>query len=221
MRWLLAGLALLLAAVTPAAQRGVAANQGTGPVDEHDRRAASKLVRPSASTMRTTWTRLRAAGMEDRGRTPENADPSDRRRGRTADSDSRIVCGRSRRLARRPPARISTTSTPGAALRCACFRRQVDLRRESQALHDAVAPVHPESYFAAALDDLARLLPGDGPLVRFDAYRQQFVIPRDRLACLRSGHRRMPQADARARQAARQRNIHRRCVTNKSWSSYN
>ena len=45
---------------------------------------------------------------------------------------------------------------------------------ESQALYDAVAPVHPEAYFQPALDELARLLPGDGPLVeRYEAFRQR------------------------------------------------
>ena len=54
---------------------------------------------------------------------------------------------------------------------------------ESQALYDASAPVHPESYFADALQEIDRMLPGEGPLVdRYDAFRQQFIIPPDRLA---------------------------------------
>ena len=54
---------------------------------------------------------------------------------------------------------------------------------ESQALYDASAPVHPESYFADALREIDRMLPGEGPLVdRYDAFRQQFIIPPDRLA---------------------------------------
>jgi hypothetical protein len=53
---------------------------------------------------------------------------------------------------------------------------------ESQALYDAVAPTHPESYFQAMLDDLERRLPGKGSLIeRAEAFRNQFVIPRDRL----------------------------------------
>jgi hypothetical protein len=53
---------------------------------------------------------------------------------------------------------------------------------ESQALYDAVAPTHPESYFQATLDDFDRRLPGKGPLIdRVEAYRKHFVIPRDRL----------------------------------------
>jgi hypothetical protein len=53
---------------------------------------------------------------------------------------------------------------------------------ESQALYDAVSPAHPDSYYQAALDEIGRLLPGNGPLVeRYDAYREKFVIPPDRL----------------------------------------
>src|SRR4051794_26689716 len=61
--------------------------------------------------------------------------------------------------------------------------RKLTFDEESQALYDAVAPLHPESYFAAMLEELERLLPGAGPLVdRYDAFRQQFIIPSNRLA---------------------------------------
>jgi hypothetical protein len=54
---------------------------------------------------------------------------------------------------------------------------------ESQALYDAVAPTHPESYFEATLKEIAQALPGDGPLVdRYEAYRRSFVVPADRLS---------------------------------------
>ena len=54
--------------------------------------------------------------------------------------------------------------------------------QESKALYDAVAPTHPESYFETILAEIAKALPGDGPLVeRYDAYRQAFAIPNDRL----------------------------------------
>ncbi len=53
---------------------------------------------------------------------------------------------------------------------------------ESQAIYDATAPVHPESYFSEALAEIDRLLPGEGPLVdRYDAFRQRFIIPAGRL----------------------------------------
>jgi hypothetical protein len=54
---------------------------------------------------------------------------------------------------------------------------------ESQALYDAVAPVHPESDFQATLDELNRILPEKGSLIeRYDAFRTAFAIPSDRLA---------------------------------------
>jgi hypothetical protein len=54
---------------------------------------------------------------------------------------------------------------------------------ESQALYDAVAPVHPDAYFDAALEEIGRMLPGAGALVdRYDAFRRQFIIPSDRLS---------------------------------------
>jgi hypothetical protein len=84
-----------------------------------------------------------------------------------------------------------------ANLRHAYLRRQLEALRarvqmlsgaklsfdeESQALYDAVAPTHPESYFQAMFDDFERRLPGKGALIeRAEAFRKQFVIPRDRL----------------------------------------
>jgi hypothetical protein len=60
--------------------------------------------------------------------------------------------------------------------------RQLRFDEESKALYDAVAPTHGESYFRelnAAIDDA---LPGRGPLVeRLEAFRMQFVIPREKL----------------------------------------
>ncbi|HJZ70539.1 MAG TPA: hypothetical protein VKE51_02300 [Vicinamibacterales bacterium] len=54
---------------------------------------------------------------------------------------------------------------------------------ESQALYDAVAPRHPDSYFEEILKEIDRALPGDRPLIeRYDAFRQQFVVSSDRLS---------------------------------------
>jgi hypothetical protein len=94
---------------------------------------------------------------------------------------------------------------------------------ESQALYDAVAPTHPESHFQAMLDDLERRLPGKGPLIeRAEAFRKQFVIPRDRLGkvfdlaiaeCRRRTlpHLSLPQTESFTVEY----------VTGKSWSGYN
>lgn len=53
---------------------------------------------------------------------------------------------------------------------------------ESRVLYDAVAPTNSEAHYRELLARLDRALPGTGPVpARFDAFRQQFVIPRDRL----------------------------------------
>jgi hypothetical protein len=94
---------------------------------------------------------------------------------------------------------------------------------ESQALYDAVAPTHPEAYFAETLNELETLLPGDAPLVdRYDAFRRQFVIPPDRLSRVFD----LAIAECRARTLAHVRlppeeRFTVEYVTNKSWSGYN
>jgi hypothetical protein len=94
---------------------------------------------------------------------------------------------------------------------------------ESRALYDAVAPTHPASYFQTTLDELSQLLPGSGPIVdRFEAYRQKFVVPPDRLTrvfdraiaeCRRRtlAHVRLPESESFTVEY----------VTNKPWSGYN
>src|SRR5688572_17875135 len=53
---------------------------------------------------------------------------------------------------------------------------------ESRALYDAVAPNHLASYFEEMLSALDGKLPGTGPVPpRYEQYRSQFVIPKDRL----------------------------------------
>ena len=53
---------------------------------------------------------------------------------------------------------------------------------ESKALYDAVAPTHTEADFQQVIGELEKALPGTGPLVeRYDAFRKQFIIPRERL----------------------------------------
>jgi hypothetical protein len=83
--------------------------------------------------------------------------------------------------------------------------------------------VHPESYFAAMLEELERLLPGAGPLVdRYDAFRQKFIIPANRLA--RVFDRAI--AEGRGRTLAHvalppHESFTVEYVTNKPWSGYN
>ena len=94
---------------------------------------------------------------------------------------------------------------------------------ESQALYDAVAPLHPESYFAEALKEIDRLLPGDGPLVdRYDAFRQKFIIPSNRLA--RVFDRAIAECRTRTLphvQLPQTETFTVEYVTNKPWSGYN
>jgi hypothetical protein len=94
---------------------------------------------------------------------------------------------------------------------------------ESQALYDAVAPTHPESYFESTLKELESRLPGKGPLIeRYDAYRTAFVVAPAKLgavfdAAIRECRRRtlahMPLPEEESFTVA--------YVTDKSWSAYN
>jgi hypothetical protein len=94
---------------------------------------------------------------------------------------------------------------------------------ESRALYDAVAPTHPESYFADALKELERLLPGDALLVdRYDAFRQKFIIPPNRLA--RVFDRAIAECRARTLphvQLPANESFTVEYVTHKPWSGYN
>jgi hypothetical protein len=94
---------------------------------------------------------------------------------------------------------------------------------ESQALYDAVAPVHPEAYFDETLKELERALPGDGPLVdRFEAFRRKFVVPADRLS--RVFDRAIAECRARTLphvQLPPSESFTVEYVRNKPWSGYN
>ena len=94
---------------------------------------------------------------------------------------------------------------------------------ESQALYDATAPTYPDSHFQDTLDRLEEILPGSGSLVeRYDAYRQRFLIPPDRLdevfeaALLECRARTKPYIELPEEESFRIE-----YVTDKSWSGYN
>jgi hypothetical protein len=101
--------------------------------------------------------------------------------------------------------------------------KKMTFDEESKALYDAVAPAHGAAYFQEILDQLEKNVPGDGPLAtRVEAFRQQFVIPRDRLdpvfnaaidECRRRTlrHIEMPAGESFVVEY----------VTNKAWSGYN
>ncbi len=94
---------------------------------------------------------------------------------------------------------------------------------ESQALYDAVAPHHSEEHFRALLADLDRELPGGGAVAaRYESFRKQFVIPREKLDAVFQA----AIAACRARTAAHMalppgESFTIEYVTNKSWSGYN
>jgi hypothetical protein len=94
---------------------------------------------------------------------------------------------------------------------------------ESKALYDAVAPTHADSEFDAVLKELESRLPGQGALSdRYDKFRSQFTIPKDRLdATFKAAiegcrsrtlaHLSLPAGESFVVEY----------VTNKSWSGYN
>ena len=94
---------------------------------------------------------------------------------------------------------------------------------ESKALYDAVAPTLPEAHFQAILDKLDTRFPGRGPLIqRYDAWRQAFVIPREKQdAVFRAAIAACRERTLRhvALPAGEQFTLE--YVTNKSWSGYN
>jgi len=101
--------------------------------------------------------------------------------------------------------------------------RRMSFDEESKALYDATAPHNPEAYFQRLNAELDRELPGSGALAdRVESFRQQFVIPRDRLdtvfttainACraITQQHVDLPEDETFTVET----------VTNKSWSGYN
>ena len=101
--------------------------------------------------------------------------------------------------------------------------RTLSFDEESKALYDAVAPVHDAAHFEGVLADLARRLPGDGPLVRrYEAYKRRFIIPPDRLdAVFRAA---IDECRARTRAHVALPDGERftvEYVKDKSWSAYN
>ena len=94
---------------------------------------------------------------------------------------------------------------------------------ESKALYDAVAPTHPESHFKAILDQLEKRFPGEGPLVaRFEAFRRQFVVPREKLdSVFQTAIRACRERTVKHITLPPQESFTVEYVTKKSWSGYN
>jgi hypothetical protein len=94
---------------------------------------------------------------------------------------------------------------------------------ESRRLYDVEAPRHTEADFKAVHDRLSSLLPGEGRLSsRYAAFRQRFLIPRDRVdAVFRAAI-----SECRARTLKHvalppEESFAVEYVTGKSWSAYN
>jgi hypothetical protein len=101
--------------------------------------------------------------------------------------------------------------------------RRFSFQDEARALYDAEVPRVPESDFRQVLARLNELLPGTDPLPqRVERYRQQFVIPRERLDTVF----RTAVAESRRRTLQHVRlpaneSFTIEYVTGKSWSGYN
>jgi hypothetical protein len=120
--------------------------------------------------------------------------------------------------------RYLTTQVESLRARLRILRgERLTFDEESAALYDAVAPVHTEEEFQAVLRQLDERLPGGGSLLdRYQAFRNRFEIPKDRLSA----------AFAAAIDGCRARTLEHvelpptesftiEYVTNKSWSGYN
>jgi hypothetical protein len=94
---------------------------------------------------------------------------------------------------------------------------------ESKALYDATAPTFPESHFTQVLARLETLVPGRGPLpARVEAFRQRFVIPRDKLdAVFRAAVAGCREQTVQHLTLPPEERFEIEYVTGKSWSGYN
>jgi hypothetical protein len=120
--------------------------------------------------------------------------------------------------------RYLTRQTEALAARVAMLQgKRFTFDEESKALYDAVAPHHDEAYFQNILAELERELPGSGSVAeRVEAYRQAFVIPKEKLDAVFKAaidgcrtrtlaHAMLPPGETFTVEY----------VTNKSWSGYN
>jgi hypothetical protein len=101
--------------------------------------------------------------------------------------------------------------------------KKVSFDEESRRLYDAEAPHKAEAEFAAVLDQLVRLLPGQGPLVdRYAAFRAHFLIPRDRVdAVFRAAINECRARTLQHMSLPPDEQFAVEYVSGKSWSAYN
>src|SRR4051794_25008187 len=101
--------------------------------------------------------------------------------------------------------------------------KRMSFDEESKALYDAVAPTYGVAHFQEILDQLEKEVPGTGPLAeRVEAFRRQFVIPRDRLdAVFNAAIDECRRRTLRHIELPAGESFVVEYVTNKSWSGYN
>ena len=101
--------------------------------------------------------------------------------------------------------------------------KRLTFDQESQALYDAVAPRHTEAEFAAIIAKLEARLPGDGPVItRYEAFKEAFIIPKDRLdAVFKAAIRGCRDRTMQYVELPPSESFTVEYVTGKSWSGYN
>lgn len=101
--------------------------------------------------------------------------------------------------------------------------KKLSFDEESRALYDAVAPTHTEAEFSAIIKTLDGRLPGTGSIItRYDAFKTDFVVPKERLdtvfqAAIRACRERTQQYV----ELPGDESFTVEYVTGKSWSGYN
>ena len=94
---------------------------------------------------------------------------------------------------------------------------------EARALYDAMPPHHPESFFREVLSRLDGMIPGMGTVAqRYDRYRQDFVIPVNRLDdVFQTAIRECRERTRRTIDLPQTERFALEYVNNKPWSGYN
>jgi hypothetical protein len=101
--------------------------------------------------------------------------------------------------------------------------KKLSFDEEAKALYDVAVPTHDEAYFQQLNASIEKELPGNGPLIdRLEAFRKQFVIPRDKLdTVFKTAVEGCRLRTLQHIQLPPEESFTIEYVTNKSWSGYN
>jgi hypothetical protein len=101
--------------------------------------------------------------------------------------------------------------------------KRMSFDEESEALYDAVAPVHDEEYFENIFKKLGNVLPGEGDISeRFNNYRKEFIIPKDKLdAVFKAAIAECRKRTLKYIDLPENENFTTEYVTDKPWRAYN